>query len=149
MKDHSKFYKWLRFMAVVSIAVGGILVIWLIASGALVPSKADDLPSSFWASPVQRRMTGMMILVSSLSGIAFGVCDFMCKLKAVGILAVVKAVCIAGFIFVFWGRSVVYNLTNPLLWAAFAVAAGYFICGIYTLKCHREEKNFNKFITAQ
>ena len=99
MKDHSKFYKWLRFMAVVSIAVGGILVIWLIASGALVPSKVDDLPSSFWASPVQRRMTGMMILVSSLSGIAFGVCDFMCKLKAAGILAVVKAVCIVGFIF--------------------------------------------------
>ena len=109
MKDHRKFYNWLRFMAVVSIAVGGILVIWLTASGALVPSKADNLPSSFWVSPAHRIMTGVMVLVSSLSGIAFGVCNFMCKLKAVGILAIVKAVCILGFIFVYWGSHKLKN----------------------------------------
>ena len=149
MKDHRKFYNFLRFMAVVSIAVGGILVIWLTASGALVPSKADNLPSSFWVSPAHRIMTGVMVLVSSLSGIAFGVCNFMCRLKAVGILAIVKAVCILGFIFVYWGSHIAYNLTSPLLWVAFAVSAGYCICGIYALKCQREEKNFNKSITAQ
>ena len=94
-------------------------------------------------------MTGVMVLVSSLSGIAFGVCNFMCRLKAVGILAIVKAVCIFGVISVYWGSHIVYDLTSPLLWVAFAVSAGYCICGIYALKCQREEKNFNKSITAQ
>ena len=148
MKDHRKFYNWLRFMAVISIAVGGILVIWLIASGALVPSKADNLPSSFWVSPAHRIMTGVMVLVSSLSGIAFGVCDFMHRLKAVGILAIVKAVCIFGVISVYWGSHIVYDLTSPLLWVVVAVLAEYFICGIYALKCQREEKNFNKAVTS-
>ena len=147
MKDHSKFYNLLKFMAVVSIAVGGFLLIWLITSGALVPSEVDNLPSSFWASPAQRRMAGVMVLTSSLSGIAFGVCDFMHRLKAVGILAVAKAVCIGGFIFAFWGRSVVY-MTSPLLWVALAVAIGYCVCGIYALKCSKEENNDLKLKTT-
>ena len=60
-----------------------------------------------------------------------------------------KAVCILGFIFVYWGRYIVYDLTSPLLWVVFAVLAEYCICGIYALKCQREEKNLNKSITAQ
>ena len=137
MKDHSGFYDWLRFMAVVSIAVGGLLVIWLTATKALVPSVSDNLPSSFWASPAQRIMTGVMVLVSGLSGIAFGVCDFMCRLKAVGVFAIIKAVSLVGL-----GLF----LHNPLI---LILAIGYCICGVYALKCHREEKNFNKSITAQ
>ena len=149
MKDHNKFYNWLRFMAVVSVVVGGLLVVELILTKALVPHETDYLPSSFWSSPTQRIMTGVMVLVSSLSGIAFGVCNFMCRLKAVGILAIVKAVCIFGVISVYWGSHIVYDLTSPLLWVVFAVLAEYCICGIYALKCQREEKNFNKSITAQ
>ena len=147
MKNHSKFYNFLRFMAVVNIAVGGFLLIWLIMSGAFVPRESDSLPSSFYASPVQRRMVDFMILVSGLSGIAFGVCDFVCRLKAVGFLAIVKSVCIVGFIFAFWGRYIIYSLNSPLLWVIAAVAIGYFVCGIYALKCDKDEINNLKLKT--
>ncbi len=130
MKDHSKFYNWLRLMAVVNIVLGGFLLIWLIAGGAFVPHESDNLPSAFYASPAQRRMSDVLILVAGLSEIGFGMCDFMYRLKAVGVFAIVKAVSLVGLCLVYR-----YNPFIPV------IAIAYFVCGIYAFKCSREEKN--------
>ena len=136
MKDHSKFYNWLRFMAIVSIVVGVFLLILLITSGAFVPRESDNLPSAFYASPTQRIILDFMILASGLSGIAFGIFDFLCRLKAVGILAVVKAVILVGLCLVY------SNYLTPF------ISIVYFICGIYALKCNKDETNNSKLKTA-
>ena len=136
MKDHSKFYNWLRFMAIVSIVVGVFSLILLITSGAFVPRESDNLPSAFYAFPTQRIMLDFMILVSGLSGIAFGVCDFLCRLKAVGILAVVKAVILVGLCLVYSSHLIPF------------ISIVYFLCGIYALKCNKYEINNLKLKTA-
>ena len=147
MKDHSKFYNWLRFMAIVSIAIDGFSLIWLITSGAFVNHESDNLPSAFYVSSAQRKIVNFMILLSGLSGVLFGVCDFLCRLKAVGIMAIVKALCIMGLALAFEGRYIIYNLNSPLMWGILAIAAGYFVCGIYALKCSKDEINNLKLKT--
>ena len=84
MKDYSKFYNWLRFMAVVNFVVGGYM---LIASTYRLIAGKDYGSWEF------------LRIAYALSGIAIGVCDFMRKLKAVGILFIVKGMLIVWYIF--------------------------------------------------
>lgn len=146
MKDHGKFYGLLRVMAVLNVAVGGLLLIILIYS--LIASEGSilqdsQMPTSFYTYPLQNVILFVLGIMYSLLGIRFGICDFISKLKAVGILAVAKALCIVGWIVAFCGKSIIYNLTDGLVLVTFAVAAGYFVCGIYASKCLKEEKSPN------
>ncbi len=146
MKDHSKFYNWLRFMAIVSIAVGGYLLIVLaydliLSQGSILWDS--QLPSSlFYLFPFQDAILFVFSVICSLSGIGFSIFYLMNKLKAVGILSIVKAVSIVGLILTLWGRYVIYSFHDPWQWLIFAVAIEYFICGIYALKCDKEEKDY-------
>lgn len=151
MKDHSKFYNWLRFMAIISIVVGGfsliILIYDLISSGGSI-LQDSQLPSSFfYLFPFQSIVLFVFAVVCALSGITFGIFDFLCWLKAVGILAIVKAVSIVGIVLTLWGGYVIYSFQDPFQWIIFAVVAEYFVCGIYSLKCNKDEINNLKLKT--
>ena len=132
MKDHNKFYNFLIFMAVVNFVVGGYI---LIASTYRLIRWGD------WE---------FLYIAYALPGIAIGVCDFMRKLKAVGILFIVKGMLIIWYIFaVARSLSTLYIFRDPFFWIIFAFPIGYCVCGMYALHCYIEEKNFNKAVTAQ
>lgn len=138
MKDHSGFYDWLRGMAIINIVAGVLFLLFIFWSGILVPLQPPPIYYPYTVSyPVEQIIFICTAFLVVLSSFGFSVCDLMCRLKAVGVFAIIKAVGLVGL-----GLF----LHNPLI---LILAIGYCICGIYALKCHREEKNFNKSITAQ